>query len=71
MTKPGNRFCPVVTPDNFPGLIIENFVWWMDNERDILNWMVKNLPNGIDHQEGMTITFDTDQNRTMFLLRWG
>jgi hypothetical protein len=28
------------------------------------------LPNGIDHQQGMTVTFDTDQQRMIFLLRW-
>jgi hypothetical protein len=50
--------------------MIKDFVWWTDNEREILNWMAENLPNGIDHHEGMTITFDTDQQRTMFLLRW-
>jgi hypothetical protein len=64
-----NRFVPV-TLHYKSGLMIEDYVWWMDNEREILNWMVDNLPRGIEHQQGMTITFDTDQDRMMFLLRW-
>ena len=52
-------------------LMISDYIYWMDNEREILNWMVDNLPNGIDHQEGMVLTFDNEQDRLMFLLRWG
>lgn len=70
MTKPGKHFHPVFTPHGKPGLIIEDFVWWIDNEREILNWMVDNLSRGIEHQEGMTITFDNDYDRIAFLLRW-
>lgn len=65
------RFHPVLTLVGQPGLIIEDFIWWMDNERDVLNWMVDGLPRGIEHQEGMTISFDSQQERIMFLLRWG
>lgn len=64
------RFHPVMVPGDLPGLIIEDFVWWVDNEREILNWMVDHLPRGIEHQEGMTVTFDSDHDRTVFLLRW-
>ena len=79
MTKPGNRFYPVTTPSflapplgqpNMPGLVIEDYRWWVDNEREILNWMVERLPRGIDHQEGMMIIFDSDEDRMLFLLRW-
>jgi len=52
------------------GLMIEDFAWWMDNERNILNWMVDNMPQGIDHQQGMFIYFPTDRDRIGFLLRW-
>jgi hypothetical protein len=52
------------------GLMIEDFIWWMDNERNILNWMVDNMPQGIDHQQGMFIYFPTDRERIGFLLRW-
>lgn len=72
-----------VLPDlmhyNFPdrkelgsyGLMIEDYVWWMDTERDILNWMVDHLPHGIEHQQGMMVYFPTEQDRVMFLLKWG
>ena len=53
------------------GLMIEDYAWWMDNERDILNWMVDNLPKGIEHQQGMFIYLPTDQDRVIFLLKWG
>lgn len=53
------------------GLMIEDYVWWMDNERDILNWMVDNLPQGIEHQQGMFIYLPTEEDRVMFLLKWG
>lgn len=51
-------------------LVIEDYMWWTDNERAILNWMADNLPRGIEHQQGMILTFDTEQDRMMFLLRW-
>lgn len=62
----------VNTPGLGPGrmLMIEDYVWWMDNERDILNWMVDNLPRGIEHQQGMVLTFDNDYDRILFLMRW-
>lgn len=53
------------------GLMIEDYVWWMDNERDILNWMVDTLPYGIDHQQGMMVYLPTEDDRILFLLRWG
>lgn len=52
------------------GVMIHDYKWWNDNEREILNWMAEHLPRGIEHQQGMIISFDTDQDRTMFLLRW-
>jgi hypothetical protein len=67
--KPASRFLPYDLHHKH-GLMIQDYMWWTDNEREILNWMAENLPNGIDHQEGMTITFDTDKQRMMFLLRW-
>jgi hypothetical protein len=70
MITPSSRFYPANDNDNRPSLFIENFVWWMDNEREILNWMVDHLPRGIEHQTGMAITFDSEQDRLMFLMRW-
>jgi hypothetical protein len=43
----------------------------MDNERNILNWMMDNLPQGIDHQQGTCIYFPADRDRIGFLLKWG
>jgi hypothetical protein len=54
-----------------PGLMITDYIWWLDNEREILNWMTENLPNGIDHQQGMTISFDSERDVINFLMRWG
>jgi hypothetical protein len=64
-----NRFVPY-TLQHKSGLMIEDYTWWHANEREILNWMEANLPDGIEHQQGMTVTFDTDQDRMLFLLRW-
>ena len=72
MERPAKRF---QVAEQVPGiashlLLIEDYMWWTENEREILNWMAANLPRGIDHQQGMTITFDSDKDRMMFLLRW-
>jgi hypothetical protein len=64
-----NRFVPYTLHHQL-GLMIGDYMWWHANEREILNWMVEHLPRGIEHQQGMTVTFDTDQDRMMFLLRW-
>lgn len=54
-----------------PMLMIVDYMWWADNEREILNWMNETLPKGIDHQQGMVLTFDNDFDRINFLMRWG
>lgn len=69
MNKPSSRFVPYDLHHKH-GLMIQDYMWWHANEREILNWMAANLPRGIEHQQGMTVTFDTDQERMMFLLRW-
>jgi hypothetical protein len=69
MEKPTSRFVPYDLHHK-SGLMIQDYMWWHTNEREIYNWMAENLPEGIDHQQGMTITFDTAQQRMMFLLRW-
>jgi len=53
-----------------PSLMISDYKWWAENEREILNWMAENLPRGIDHHQGMFVYFDTNQERLHFLLRW-
>ena len=69
MTFKKNRFV-AYTLHHRAGLMIEDYTWWTNNEREILNWMAEHLPRGIEHQQGMTVEFDTDQERMMFLLRW-
>jgi hypothetical protein len=63
------RFIPYTLHHSL-GLMIQDYKWWHENERDILNWMAEHLPRGIEHQQGMTVTFDFEQDRTLFLLRW-
>lgn len=69
MNKPSSRFVPYDLHHKH-GLMIQDYMWWHANEREIHNWMAEHLPEGIDHQAGMTVTFDTDQQRMLFLLRW-
>jgi hypothetical protein len=52
-------------------LVIVGVHWWIDNEREVLNWMAEILPRGIDHLEGMVLKFDNDYDRINFLMRWG
>lgn len=67
--KPANRFVPFTLHHQY-GLMVQDYMWWTENDREILNWMAEHLPKGIEHQQGMTVTFDTEHDRLMFLLRW-
>jgi len=75
MTIPSKRF-QLVSPSGHNnelgqyGLMIEDFAWWLDNERNIFNWMVDTLPQGIDHLQGMFLYFPEEKDRVGFLLRW-
>ena len=69
LTMMPNRFVHWTLHDKVSVTILDP-AWWHDNEREILNWMAEHLPRGIEHQQGMTVSFDTDQDRMMFLLRW-
>lgn len=51
-------------------LMIADYMWWTANEPEILSWMDANLPRGRDHQQGMILTMDSEQDLMMFLLRW-
>ena len=51
-------------------LLIADYMWWTANEPEILSWMDANLPRKRDHQQGMILTFDTEQDLMLFLLRW-
>jgi len=63
------KFVPFAL-DNKVGLMIHDYTWWYENEREILNWMTEHLPQGIEHQQGINVFFDNEQDRMMFLLRW-
>ena len=51
-------------------LMIADYRWWVNNESAILEWMDANLPRGRDHQTGMIVSFDNEQDLLMFTLRW-
>ena len=66
-----NKFIVARSPVNGAlMLIIEDYVWWTQNEKSILTWMDHQLPRGRDHQQGMIVNFDDEQQREWFLLRW-
>lgn len=66
----GGKFLAAQSPlDRDLMLIIEDYVYWVQNQKAIEAWIE-------DHgtrikQQGMVIHFDNDADRTMFLLRWG
>ena len=67
----GNRFLLVNDPmSGNPSLMIVDYNWWAENEREILNWMNETLPRGIEHQQGMTLSFDAPYDRILFLMKW-
>lgn len=50
------------------GVVILDPKWWVDNEYEIREYCVE---NGIRcQQQGMVVQFDTDEEFTMFMLRW-
>jgi len=65
-----NRFIPATSPiDRDLLLIIEDYAWWHINQKEIDQWI--EASNGAITQRGMVVHFNTEQDRTMFLLRWG
>jgi len=66
-----NRFIPARSPlDGDYLLIIEDYAWWHVNHYDVTDWMLAHLPRGEEHQAGMVLTFDSEEQRTWFLLKW-
>lgn len=71
LTTSKNRF--IIVPDPLHHqyhLVIEDYAWWHDNHYDVTDWMREHLPRGEEHQKGMMLSFDTEEQRTWFLLRW-
>ncbi len=66
-----NRFILASSPlSNEPMLMIVDYMWWSESEKQIHAWMNENLPRGSNHQQGMMLLFDSEKDRTWFLLRW-
>jgi hypothetical protein len=63
------RFIPAKGPmDGALMLIIEDYVFWTQNQKEIESWIFE-YGSGI-HQQGMVLYFNNDSDRTMFMLRW-
>ena len=60
----------IARTNNQPTLLIEDWSWWEDNEREIYNWMAEHMPIGIEHHQGAVLTFDTEKELMIFLVRW-
>ena len=66
----GGRFIAAKSPiDGQLSLIIEDYVHWVQNIKEIEAWMANHATT--IKQSGMVIYFENDADRTMFLLRWG
>ena len=66
----GGKFIPAKSPiDNDLLLIIEDYVFWHKNRAEIEAWI--ETFNGAITQKGMVVHFNTEEDRTIFLLRWG
>lgn len=64
-----NRFIAGYSPLNKQVmLIIEDYAWWVQNQ-DALEESIRQF-NGRVRQQGMIISFDSVEDRTMFLLKW-
>lgn len=51
-------------------IIITDYGWWSQNEKEIYEWMDECLPNGRKHQQGMVVVIENESDASNFLLRW-
>jgi len=51
-------------------IIISDFNWWADNEKEIYTWMDQCLPRGRKHQQGMVVIIEHQADASNFLLKW-
>lgn len=66
----GGRFIAATSPvDQDLLLIIEDYTWWHLNREELVQWIEDS--NGAIVHRGMVLHFDTEEDRVMFLLRWG
>jgi hypothetical protein len=55
-------------PDYY--ILIRDYRWWSQNEKEIYQWMKECSPRGIEHHQGMVLTFEREADASNFLLRW-
>lgn len=55
----------------FHYVVIADMGFWIENEKNIYEWMDENLPRGRMHQTGMVLSLDSEQDVTAFILKWG
>lgn len=68
--RTGGKFIAATSPvDRDLLLIIEDYAFWVVNQKEIEKWIADS--NGTITQKGMVVHFDTEEDRVMFLLRWG
>lgn len=68
--RAGGKFIAATSPiDKDILLIIEDYVFWHTNEAEIEKYIADS--NGAVVQKDMVIHFNNEEDRTMFLLRWG
>ena len=51
-------------------IIIADYMWWSQNEKEIYKWMDECLPKGRKHQQGMVVVIENESDASNFLLRW-
>lgn len=51
-------------------IIISDYRWWTDNEKEIYTWMDQCLPKGRNHQQGMVVVIEDQADASNFLLKW-
>ena len=51
-------------------IIISDYRWWTDNEKEIYTWMDQCLPRGRNHQQGMVVVIEDQADASNFLLKW-
>ena len=54
-----------------PSLLISDIDWWEKNQTMVMEWMNTVMPRDSNRQVGMVLNFATEQERMMFMLRWG
>tara|TARA_R110000851_G_scaffold21258_2_gene63861 strand:+ start:3250 stop:3543 length:294 start_codon:yes stop_codon:yes gene_type:complete len=55
-------------PDYY--IIMHDFTWFLNNEKEVTAWMDENLPRGRKHRHGMLIEVPTEADASKFLLKW-